>query len=143
MAHRSDSTEQRLAETYLLRALETELGLQLDGTCPIAGIRPDGVDVERRVVVEIFARIGALKPAQKHKVKADMFKLAYVRQQLGTEWRTLFVFADAQAAASSLGRAWHVDAARTFGIEIHVLTLPESVRAQVLAAQSRQRMTNA
>lgn len=143
MTHRSDSTEQHLAETYMLTVLADELGAQWGGTCAVTGIQPDGVDPDRKIVVEIFARVGALKAAQKHKVKADLFKLAYVRQRLGPEWRVIFVFADQAAAASSLGRAWHVDAAQAFGIEIRVMALPDEVRSSVLAAQGRQRMTNA
>lgn len=142
MAHRSDSTEQRLAETYLLSVLADELGAQWGGTCPVAGIQPDGVDPDKKIVVEVFARVGKLKAAQQRKVKADLFKLAYVRQRMGTEWRALLVFVDEAAAASSLGRAWHVDAARTFGIEIRVMALPDDLRANVLAAQDRQRMVN-
>lgn len=143
MAHRSDSSEQRLAETYMLSVLADELGAQWGGICPVAGIQPDGVDPERKIVVEIIARVGKLKAAQQRKVKADLFKLAYVRQRMGSEWRALFVFADQAAAASSLGRAWHVDAAQAFGIEIRVMALPDDLRSSVLAAQDRQRMINA
>lgn len=146
MPHHSDSTEQRLAERVLLDLLQEQLGATfVDGaTLPVPlGVKPDGIDLERKIVVEVFSRIGRTKPAQDRKVRSDLFKLAYMRQALGAPWRAVFCFADSQAAASTLGRSWAADAARTFGVEICVVELPEDLRARILAAQVSQRMVNA
>lgn len=146
MAHASDSTPQRLAERALLDLLQAQLGATfIDGaTLPMKlGVKPDGIDPERKIVVEVFARIGRNKAAQDRKVRADLFKLAYIRQALGAPWRAVFCFADPQAAASTLGRSWAASAARTFGVEICVVELPDDLRAQLLATQVKQRMVNA
>jgi len=146
MTHASDSNAQRTAEGYALRILETRLSASfVDGAqLPVAlGVKPDGVDVDRKIVVEIFARVGALKSGQTHKVKADLFKLAYIRQQLGPDWKAYFCFVDAAAAASTQGKSWHAQAAKAFGVDVVVIELPAEVRTSVLAAQGAQRMVNA
>jgi len=132
-----------MAERYVLDALEVTLGASFISwaALPIAAsAKPDGIDTEHRIAVEVFARIGKLKSAQAHKVRADLFKLAYLRKLLGPEWRTIFCFVDQSASASLLGRSWTADAARAFGVEILVQDLPENVRLQVIAAQDRQNM---
>lgn len=146
MDHPSDSADQRLAERHVLTALEALWGASfVPGTrLPVdAGVAPDGVDLDRRLVVEVFARVGRLKPAQAHKVKADLLKLAYLRQLLGQDWRVVFCFVDQEAAAFLLGKSWAARAAQTFGVEVLIQDLPPEIRAQVMAAQARQRMINA
>lgn len=146
MAHPSDSADQRLAERAVLVALEALWGASfVPGTrLPVdVGVAPDGVDLDRRLVVEVYARVGKLKPAQAHKVRADLFKLAYLRKLLGPEWRVVFCFVDQEAAAFLMGKSWAARAAQAFGVEIVLQELPAPLREQVLAAQSRQRMTNA
>jgi hypothetical protein len=77
--HASDSTEQQGAERVALRLAAITLSADLrperlqfsDGVC----IDVDGIDRDRRVLLEVYSRIGPLKPAQKHKVTADMLKL--------------------------------------------------------------------
>jgi hypothetical protein len=132
-----------MAERYVLDALEVTLIATFvpGAVLPIAAsVKPDGIDPERKIIVEVFSRIGKLKPAQAHKVRADLFKLAYLRKLLGPEWRTIFCFVDQSASASLLGRSWTAEAAQAFGVEILVQDLPENVRLQVIAAQDRQNM---
>lgn len=146
MAHASDSTTQHLAERTLLDLLQVQLGANfIEGaTLPVQlGVKPDGIDTDRKIVVEVFARIGRNKAAQDKKVRSDLFKLAYIRQALGAPWRAVFCFADPVTAQSMLGGSWAANAARTFGVEICVVELPEELRAQILAAQVTQRMVNA
>jgi len=146
MAHPSDSADQRVAERATLSALEALWGTSfVTGTIVLveAGVAPDGVDLDRKVVVEVYARVGKLKPAQCHKVRADLFKLAYLRKLLGPEWRVVFCFVDPQAASFLMGKSWAAQAALAFGVEVVVQELPPDLRERVMAAQLRQRMTNA
>lgn len=146
MDHPSDSADQRLAERHVLTALEALWGASfVPGTrLPVdAGVAPDGVDLDHKLVVEVFARVGRLKPAQAHKVKGDLLKLAYLRKLLGQDWRVVFCFVDREAAAFLLGKSWAARAAQTFGVEVMIQDLPPEIRTQVMTAQARQRMTNA
>lgn len=90
--HLSDSSEQLEAEAYMLKTLEKQLGLRFDpcALLPVSvGVQPDAIDPLNRVVVEVYARVGAVKGAQLHKIKGDVLKLALMGSELGTEWRKL------------------------------------------------------
>lgn len=142
-SHKSDSTEQQIAENHMLRAVEVKLGLHFAmGATLGIGVQPDGIDLENKVVVEAYARVGELKGAQLHKVKADILKLAYIDKKLGPGWRKIMCFGSEEAAKSLRGSSWAAEAARVFGIEIHVEPLPSEQAMLVKAAQERQRMVN-
>ena len=142
-SHKSDSTEQKTAESHLLRAIEEKLGLHfVVGETLGIGVQPDGIDPKNKVVVEAYARIGELKGAQLNKVKADILKLAYIDKKLGSGWRKIRCFGSAEAAAFLLGSSWAAEAARIFGVEVHVEPLSNEQATLVKAAQTRQRMVN-
>jgi hypothetical protein len=144
--HASDSTEQQTAESYILLELERELGLNFDSSAILPtdiGVKPDAIDLENKVVVEVYARVGALKGAQLHKVKGDILKLALLEKKLGSSWRKIICFGDEQAASYLLGKSWAAEAARVFGVEIHIVRLPDDQREVIQSAQRRQRMVNA
>ena len=90
------------------------------------------------VLVEAYARIGALKGAQPRKLATDAFKLAWAGQKLGAT-RLILAVAD-EAAASYLHRpgAWLTASIRDDGIEIIVAELGDVMREAILAAQARQ-----
>ena len=143
--HKSDSSAQQAAEVFLLRSLAETIGASFlfDASLPInLGVRPDGIDLEKKIVVEAYARVGTLKGAQLHKAKADLLKLAYIRRMLGDEWRAIVCFGSKEAAAFLLGKSWAAQAARVFGIEIFIQELPPDQRESVLSAQREQRMVN-
>jgi hypothetical protein len=143
--HQSDSSEQQAAESYLLGALEERLGIAFNANASFhidIGVRPDGIDPENKVVAEVYARVGELKGAQLHKVKADILKLAFIERKLGNGWRKIICFGSADAAKFLLGKSWAAEAARAFGIEVFVEPLPKEQEDLVKAAQYRQRMVN-
>lgn len=142
-SHNSDSTEQQNAESHMLRALEMKLGLHFVAGATLGiGVQPDGIDPENKVVIEAYARVGELKGAQLHKVKADILKLAYIEKMLGPGWRKIMCFGSAEAAAFLLGSSWAAEAARVFGVEVHVEPPSSEQTSLVKAAQTRQRMVN-
>ena len=77
-----DSAEQRGAERVMLDLLGAQLGLQLNPdniTVPSGErVQVDGADASRTVLAECWAHQGPPKSAQKHKVLADAFKLAWI-----------------------------------------------------------------
>ncbi len=143
--HLSDSTEQQMAEAYMLSALERELGLEFDpnASLPIdVGVAPDAIDPNQKVVVEAYARVGAVKGGQLHKIKGDILKLALIEKNLGEGWRKIICFASEDAAKYVKGKSWVAEAARIFNVEVHVVKLPEDYKKVVVAAQTRQKMVN-
>ena len=145
--HVSDSTEQRDAELIVIAAINASDGLSLtperirlpDG----AYIELDGMDRVRRVLCEVYCRIGALKAAQAHKVSTDILKLAFAERELGGEWRKIVAFVDRDALRTVSGRSWRGAAARSFGVELMLVELSHSARDAILTAQARQVMVNA
>ncbi|WP_100916039.1 hypothetical protein [Pseudoalteromonas spongiae] len=146
MKHSSDSSEQQDVEGYLLKQLEIKLGVNFSGndSLPIElGVKPDAVDLNNKIVVEVYARLGELKGAQLHKVKGDILKLVLIDTKLGGGWRKVLCFASDAAAKYAQGKSWVAEAARTFDIEIVIINLPEDLQQQIKSAQKRQKMVNA
>ena len=126
-----------LARSENLQLQGESLGINLR-----SGMRPDGVDMERRTLVEAYAHIGKLKGAQLHKVKGDILKLILLERKLGGIWRKILCFADESEAETARGKSWIAEAVREFEIEVVVTPLPSSLAGRVTEAQSRQRMVN-
>ncbi len=144
--HKSDSSAQQDAEATMLSALERELGADFSALPTIDGhpyLRPDAIDFDKKIVVEAFARVGKLKPAQCDKVKGDVLKLIYITRLLGSQWRGILCFASDEAAKYVLGRGWVASAVREFGFEVSVVNLPSETIESIEAAQTRQVMVNA
>lgn len=146
MSHQSDSAAQRMAEPLILAGASQQLGVKLEPTTlTLAGgarVDVDGVDADRRTFVEVFARQGALKGAQFHKVARDALKLITVGREY--EAPTLAIaFGSSEAAACVSGQSWLSEALTTWDIKVVVVELDDAVRDEVLAAQARQIMVNA
>ncbi len=143
--HQSSSVEQQTAEKYILAALEVELGCEFDAASELPiniEVRPDAIDPINKIIVEVYAHVGDVKGAQLHKIKGDILKLALIDKRLGTEWRKIMCFASNAAAKYAQGGSWVAEAAREFGVEIHVVKLPEEQKNNIISAQTRQRMVN-
>ncbi|WP_293625737.1 hypothetical protein [Salinisphaera sp.] len=143
--HKSDSTEQVDAETYILRLLEAELSATFDPAAPLpipSRVQPDAIDPVKKIIVEVYARVGPVKGAQLHKIKGDVLKLALIGQQAGPDWRRILCFASEEAAAYVTGQSWVAAAVKHFGIEVIVAPLSDEHRERVTSAQARQRMVN-
>jgi len=143
--HKSDSSEQKAAEAAMLRALESKLGITFDDKAKLqidAGVQPDAIHNDSKTVVEVYARIGAVRGAQLHKIKGDILKLAFIGVRLGDQWRRILCFASKEAASYVSGTSWVAQAARKFGVEVVVVDIPAETRESVLKAQTRQRMVN-
>lgn len=142
--HKSDSSAQRSAETHILGLLEKSIGATF-GEPRILGmsVKPDAVDMHKKIVVEVFARVGKLKPAQMHKVQADILKLAFIDKEAGGGWRKIICFGCKEAASFLQGQSWAANAAKSFGIEIIIFELSGKQRESVVIAQKNQKMVNA
>lgn len=143
--HKSDSKEQRVAESLILRALESQIGANFQADAKLeleVGVEPDAIDPEKRIVAEVYAHIGPVKGPQLHKIKGDILKLALIGQKLGPEWRKLLAFGCEKAALYARGKSWVAEAAREFNVEIVVVPISDETRRSLLDAQTRQRMVN-
>jgi hypothetical protein len=101
----------------------------------------------RTILAEVYARVGPTRAAQRHRVMADLLKLALIRRLL-LETRPdqaiscALVFIDDEATGVVGGKSWAALAAREFGIEIAVAAVQAETIAAVRAAQTRQDLRN-
>jgi hypothetical protein len=144
--HVSDAQAQRDAETHMLSSLARRLKLDIvrkdERIGELRGLKPDAIDWKKRVIVEVYARLGKLKGAQPRKVQGDILKLIYHERMLGGKWRKILCFADETAANTVVGKSWGSFAAKEFGVEVMVEHLPTASEKRVRAAQHDQRMVN-
>jgi hypothetical protein len=108
-------------ERRMLLALGDHLGTPLrpkplmlpDGS----RVEVEGIDADRRVLVQLVGNQGAYKPAYRNKVMADMFKLLWLRESVPTAERAVLLVTE--LIVQALG-GWVARAAADLGIEIHV-----------------------
>lgn len=138
--HPSSSSVQGTVERAMVKWLGTDLGIPLakkqvdyeDG----AYFEIDGVDPERSVFVEAFARIGTLKAGQKKKVGTDTLKFLALRDR-HPDAKFILAFVD-EAAAGSVVR-WQQVVQERHGIQRILVPLPTKLRAELVAAQAEQK----
>lgn len=141
--HPSDSIEQQQAENLVLAWLNDELNLNLvhhaDTLSSGVKIQIDGYDPAAKVVCEIYSRVSQLKPAHRHKIAADILKLAWFERQLGEPLNHKIICFASQEAANCLANAsWLAAAAKEFGVTFRVAILEENIITGLRAAEKRQ-----
>jgi hypothetical protein len=95
------------------------------------------------ILVEIYARIGSLKSAQKNKVLGDILKLSFLEKAKAEEWtgykvRKIVAFADATAASYLSSDSWGAAVARLFGIETNIVQPSIATAEKIKVAQRNQ-----
>jgi hypothetical protein len=139
-----DSAEQRGAERVMLDLLGAQFGLELNPatiTVPSGErVQVDGSDASRTLLAECWAYQGPPKSAQKHKVLADAFKLAWIATTLYPRPQLILCLSDPLAAAPFLpgARSWASRAIQDHHITVNVVALPDDLRQRLLQAQQRQ-----
>lgn len=139
-----DSAEQRGAERVMLDLLGAQLGRELNPdtiTVPSGErVEVDGADAGRTVLAECWAHQGPPKSAQKHKVLADAFKLAWIGTTIYPRPQLILCLSDPLAAAPFLPgtRSWASRALQDNRIEVRIVSLPDDLRHRLLEAQHHQ-----
>jgi len=145
MAHQSDSSAQQGAEPLIREKVAEYIGkpltpktLKLDGG---TSVQVDGSTSDESVFLEIFARQGALKGGQRHKVATDALKLITLGRSR-PDAQLIIAFGDAEAAAYATTGTWMSEALATWNVTVLVVELEDAVRDGIRAAQARQVMVN-
>ena len=142
--HAFYSSAQREAEEAMLAGLASKLGLTFDNaafTEPIVGkaLRPDALDLRRRVLVEVYPHIGKLNGTQCQKIRSDILKFLFAEEKMGGRWRKVLCFADDKAAQIVHDESWIAKAASDIAAEVYVVPPPKKLRQKLLAAQKRKK----
>src|SRR4051812_30215059 len=144
-AHQSDSSEQQAAEELIRSQVAAHLGKELRSATLYlergAAVQVDGAAADESAFVEIFARQGALKGGQRHKVATDALKLITLGRSRPNA-TLIIAFGDPEAAAYATKGTWMAEALATWGVTALVVELDDSIRDGIRAAQARQVMVN-
>ena len=147
----SRSDTQAEVETFVLAQLTSEFNNVIVGGKIITGrsyIQLDGLALDKElgvaVLVEVFGHLGTVKAAQRHKVHADVFKLALARDLLREQGykdvQAIFAFVCEDCAKALSGRTWAADAAERYGIVTKYIILTDELIARLRSAQVKQNL---
>lgn len=143
----SHSREHTRAEGLIREKLSTQLGVPLRAkkrlmVGPKQEVEVDAFSLEPRIAVEIYAHVGGLKSAQKHKIGNDILKLALLRQSqpVWRDARLILAFAS-KAAMRSVRNTWHFSSIEAFGIEFLQIDIGREETLTLEQAQKRQDRT--
>lgn len=139
--HASDSTEQRTAEVAIVAAVSGIVGVPLTPariTIADARVEIDGASEDRSVLVEAYARIGAVRGGQPKKLATDAFKLAWAGEKLGAQRLIIAVAGEEADAYLRRAGAWLTAALRDANVEIIHVPLSVELRESLADAQARQ-----
>lgn len=94
-------------------------------------------------LIEVWSRVGVAKAAQKHKVRADILKLAtltrlFQQEHPAARVECSIVFVDELAALALSKTTWASLSAELFGIRTEVIAISDELRQAILAAQRTQ-----
>jgi hypothetical protein len=136
--HKSDSLEQRRVESEMSERLKlqpTSLTLNCGNQ-----VKLDGFDRKRRILCEVYAHIGPLKPGQINKVAKDILKMLLVEADQGKRhWRKIYCFAnEVPKQLGRNGRSWLAHSREQFGIKFMRVRLANATIASLKKAQRRQ-----
>lgn len=151
--HKSSSMEQRMAEEEILKRLVSDQNWCMDNFCtneiiPLGEnssvhICPDFYSERDGIIGEIHSHIGKLKPAQLHKISADILKMLLFEKMSHTKLRKLLVVCSEDEATQLSGNTNVGEAIRQYGIELICVHVQPETYDKLLLAQKRQRMVNA
>ena len=103
-----------------------------------------GIDGNRILLVEAFARIKKLLSGQKRKILTDAFKLIFIADRLkakhppSAKIEAHLVFLSAAARDSVVRVNWPSAALKHFGIVTHVVRVSRAVKDRVRKAEANQ-----
>lgn len=144
----SRSTEHRAAEAEILKLLSAHLQVPLRGKKRISvgslkEVEVDGHSREPKIVVEIYAHVGALKSAQTNKIARDFLKFQLIRAKVGffQDSRCIFVCV-CESVRRGIRDCWLAAAANAFDIEIICLQIGNEQKSVLRNAQHRQNHLN-
>lgn len=141
--HPSSSDVQTAKEARILAAIAEQIGVELRQRVTLefdgASMEVDGVAADESVLVEVFGHVGKLRGGQRHKISTDALKLIALSESR-PQARLILAFADRAARDSVAG--WKAAVLKHRGIELLVAGLSEADRAELVAAQAKQKMVN-
>lgn len=148
-SYKSSSAEQLEAESVIFNMVKERMGIELLHNPQLyladsvyTYMKPDFYSEEKKIVGEIFVHIGKPKKAQDNKIANDILKMLLLEKKKDCIFRKMIVVCDEEEERQLKGHSVLAESIRQFNIEIMRMDLPDELRKKVMAAQTRQAMTN-
>ena len=141
-----DAHVQRQIEEDIFKLLKEEFGaadLERNKVLPLpcdsaVKIQPDFYSQSQKIIGEIHSHLGKLKPAQKHKVAADILKLHLFDPE--NEYLKYYVVCDTEEEKLLKGNSYLAAARKAFGIEVRYIDIGAERRTDLREAMDKQNM---
>lgn len=143
----SDSSVQCEIENILFCKIQSELNLKLEknpvisltGNCGTK-IQPDFYSAEAKVIDEIHSHMGKLKPAQLHKVEADILKMLLIEKVYGEKFAKYIVVCSEEEEKQLQGSSFLAEAISQFEIKVRFFELSEEYKTKLENAMKKQNL---
>ena len=146
-SEQSNSFEQQMAEQIIFEKVQNWLNKNLKENAKIlvgkTYMQPDFYSKEDGIIGEIFAQIGKPKKGQDNKIANDILKMLLLEKLEKRTYRKIIVVCDEQEMKKITGTSVLAECIRQFDIEVKMINIETDLRTMLIAAQKRQRMTNA
>ncbi len=100
-------------------------------------IQIDGIDKEKRVICEVYAHYGDLKPGHLRKINNDILKMLLFEKLNSGKWEK-YICVHESVEKRLKGKSWLSEVIKVFGFKIHPFQLTEKDRLLLLNAQKDQ-----
>lgn len=144
---KSNSIEQQMAEQIIFKKVQYWLNKDMKENAKIlvgkTYMQPDFYSKEDGIIGEIFAHIGKPKKGQDNKIANDILKMLLLEKIEKRTYRKIIVVCDEQEMKKITGTSVLAECIRQFDIEVKMIDIETDLRTMLIAAQKRQRMTNA
>lgn len=143
----SDSSVQRGLEIEIFEEFKKELGnadiQHNDKLIPLkknpkVKINPDFYSEEHRIIGEIHAHLGKLKPAQVRKVATDVLKMLLFEKDYGKKFEKYIVVCDPAEKEQLEGDSYLAEAIKRFKVHIVCVKLTKTQKEDLERAMSAQ-----
>lgn len=146
----SCSDVQQKYEKIIFEKIQNELKINFSlnpkiylGKSPVCHMQPDFYSEDNKIIGEIFAHVGKLKPGQWRKITKDILKMLLIDKKESCLYRKIIVICDKTVEKELRGNSFVAESIREFGIEINYIELTKEQIKEIEAAQKKQNMVNA
>lgn len=144
---KSDSSVQREIENILFCRIQSELNVKLEQNPIITlnsdvRLQPDFFSAEAQIIGEIHSHSGRLKPAQLHKIEADILKMILLEKVLKKNFTKYIVICSDEEYEQLNGKSFVAEAIRQFEINVKNYKLSEADNTKLEAAMYAQNLIN-
>lgn len=135
-------------ENYIMEMMQKKLGISVLEKNPYlmldedskTSICPDFFSESERIIGEIHAHEGRLKPAQKNKIASDVLKMILYEKVRDCNFSKFIVVCDKEEYEQLSGASYLAEAIRKYEIKLLYVDIPVEYRKQLQDTMKKQNL---